>query len=178
MLSALTIHKGSAEERAAFIAGLGTQMRALDTRRREASGAPLEQALKTVTEAIQANWSTGGGRRLRLFIWSLWNQHTLCNLFDLCGGLDAALGDAVCIVFRAAMCGALTDDQKRRVLTDSGEMARFDLVEKHTPDGEVVYYPAWPLPPEDLAAVGRAAVAQEARYKAERARVTREAKAS
>jgi uncharacterized protein (DUF2236 family) len=46
------------------------------------------------------------------------------------------------VIFHAALCGDLTDEQKRRVLTDSGEMARWEQAERETPEGEAVLIPA------------------------------------
>ena len=43
----------------------------------------LQGALDVITEYLQSGWGTGGGRRLRQFVWSLWNGHHLLNLFDL-----------------------------------------------------------------------------------------------
>jgi hypothetical protein len=55
-------------------------------------------------------------------VWSLWNGSHLINLYDLSYGLDARLTDAVIVLFGAAMADALTEDQKRRILTYSGDL--------------------------------------------------------
>jgi hypothetical protein len=86
----------------------------------------LDGALSTVTEYLRIGWSTGGGRLLRHFVWSLWIGWLLVNLFDLSRGSDGTLTDAVISLFRAAMVGALTEDHLRCLLTESGEMRRWE----------------------------------------------------
>ncbi len=81
------------------------------------------------------------GRRLRHFVWSLWNGWHLVNLFDLSHGLDGVLTDAVITLFRAAMVGALTEDHLRCLLTESGEMRGWKEAEHETPEGFEVLYP-------------------------------------
>jgi hypothetical protein len=73
------------------------------------------------------------GRRLRQFVWSLWNESHLINLFDLCHGLDGPLTEAV-IVFHAALVGVLSEEHLRRLLIESGEMARWDSAQGQTPE--------------------------------------------
>lgn len=99
-----------------------------ETKQRRESVPPeeLDGALETITDYLKTGWSTGGGRRLRQFVWSLWNGHHLINLFDLSSGLDNRLTDAAIIVFRAAMLDALGEQQKRGVLEKSGEFARWE----------------------------------------------------
>jgi hypothetical protein len=72
-----------------------TQMRAAKARLKSVSPEQLDAALTTVTGYLRTGWTTGGGRRLRQFVWSLWNGWHLVNLFDLSRGLDGALTDAV-----------------------------------------------------------------------------------
>lgn len=85
----------------------------------------LTSALSTITDFLRTSSTTGGGRRLRQFVWSLWNDSHLINLFDLCHGLDGPLTDAVIIVFQAAIVGVLSEDHLRNLLVESGEMARW-----------------------------------------------------
>jgi hypothetical protein len=59
----------------------------------------LDAALSTLTELLRTNWTTGGGRRLRYFVWSLWNGWHLVNLFDLSHGLDGTLIDQLLLCF-------------------------------------------------------------------------------
>ena len=93
-------------------------------RRESIAGEELQGALDVITDYLQSGWSTGGGRRLRQFVWSLWNGHHLINLCDLSSGLDSRLSDAVIVTFRAAMLGSLKEDAMRTLLKNSGEFAR------------------------------------------------------
>jgi hypothetical protein len=102
-----------------------TAVRASEARLKSVSREELDAALSTLTEYFRTSWSTGGCRRLRHFVWSLWNGWHLVNLFDLSHGLDGVLTDAVITLFRAAMVGALTEDHLRCLLTESGEMRRW-----------------------------------------------------
>jgi hypothetical protein len=81
-------------------------MRASEAHLKSVSPEELDSALSTLAEYLRTGWSTGGGRRLRHFAWSLWNGWHLVNLFDLSHGLDSILTDAVITLFRAAMVGA------------------------------------------------------------------------
>jgi len=94
-------------------------MREAKQRRESVRPDELSKALDAITDYLASGWSTGGGRRLRQFVWSLWNGFHLINLYDLSSGLDGKLTDAVIVVFRAAMVDAFTEDQKRRVLQRS-----------------------------------------------------------
>ena len=57
------------------------------------SGGQQKECIKLL-QAASSSGSTGGGRRLRHFVWSLWNRWHLVNLFDLSRGLDGTLTDA------------------------------------------------------------------------------------
>lgn len=128
----------------------------------------LDEALTTITEAIRQHWSTGGGRRLRQIVWSLWNGETLINLYDALNGLDFELGYAVAKLLEAQLFGALdSDDYLRKVLTDSGEFARYDEVRDTTPDSEDVIYPPLAVSASRLRDLAEAATNKEARYEAE-----------
>jgi hypothetical protein len=134
-----------------------TAVRASEARLKSVSREELDAALSALTEYFRTSWSTGGGRRLRHFVWSLWNEWHLVNLFDLSHSLDGVLTDAVITLFRAAMVGALTEDHLRCLLTESGEMRRWKEAEHETPEGFEVLYPlpfwmpmlsyAWPSLP-------------------------------
>lgn len=145
-------------------------MKAVQVRRDSVTPDELQAALDTITKALTQHWSTGGGTRLRRFIWSLWNGWHLVNLFDLCSGLDCELGDAVLVVFRAQMVGALNEEQKRRVLARSGEFVRWEEARVETPEDEDVLYPP---PPLDADCLRR--LANSATRSAQRAEVARAA---
>lgn len=153
----MQLHEPTDEDRQLVVDEFARQMRRVEDRRKSVSDGELQAALATITDALTHHWSTGGGTRLRRFIWSLWNEWHLVNLFHLCSGLDHTLGDAVLVVFRAEMVGALTDDHKRAVLKNSGEFARWEEVRASTPDEEEVLYPPLPLAPEDLSRLARSA---------------------
>ena len=117
---------------------------------------------------FRSGWSTGGGRRLRQFVWSLWNGFHLINLYDLSSGLDGRLTDAVIVVFNAAMVDALNEDQKRRVLKESGEFARWEQASAETHDDEDVLYPPFPMGTDGLRRLAHSAIRQDKRMDAER----------
>ena len=70
-------------------------MRASEARPKSVSPEELDSALSTVAAYLRTGWSTGGGRCLRHFVWSLWNGWHLVNLFDLSHGLDGILTGSV-----------------------------------------------------------------------------------
>jgi hypothetical protein len=119
------------------------EMRATEARQKAVSTQQLTSALSTITDFLRTSSTTGGGRRLRQFVWSLWNDSHLINLFDLCHGLDGPLTDAVIIVFQAAIVGVLSEDHLRNLLVESGEMARWDSAQRHTPEHLDVFYPPY-----------------------------------
>jgi hypothetical protein len=92
---------------------LAAEMRATEALQKAVSAQKLTTALSTITDFLRTSSTTGGGRRLRQFVWSLWNDSHLINLFDLCHGLDGPLTDAVIIVFQAAIVGVLSEGLRR-----------------------------------------------------------------
>jgi hypothetical protein len=54
------------------------------------------------------------------------------------------------VIFSAAMCDVLTEQQKRKILTDSGEFARWEQARANTPEDEGVLYPPLPMSDETL----------------------------
>lgn len=138
------------QDKKAALEEFDAEMRAAKARLKSVSTEELDAALSTITEYLRTGWSTGGGRRLRHFVWSLWNGWHLVNLFDLSRGLDGNLTDAVIILFRAAMVGALKEDHLRCLLTESGEMRRWEEARRETPEDFEVLYPPPPLDPDAL----------------------------
>ena len=122
----MELHEPTREDEQMALDELSRHMGAIKARRNALSDDELRRALDTITDALRHHWSTGGGTRVRRFIWSLWNDWHLVNLFDLCAGLDHYLGDAVIVIFRAQLIGALSEEHKRRVLKDSGEFSRWE----------------------------------------------------
>jgi hypothetical protein len=146
------------------------EMKALKARQEAISAEDLDNAITVTIDYLRTGWSTGGGRRLRQFVWSLWNGWHLINLYDLSSGLDAVLTDAVILLFRAAMLDVLTEHQKRRILTDSGEFARWEECRVNTPKDEEVLYPPLALSAADLMTLAISAQRSEKRLENERRR--------
>lgn len=163
--NSIQLHEPTEQEQRDALDEFTRHMNAVDARRNSVDRAELQSALDAITDALTHHWSTGGGTRLRRFMWSLWNGWHLINLFDLCSGLDYQLGDAVLIVFRAQMVGALTEDQKRRVLAQSGEFARWEQMRADTPEDEEVLYPPPPLSTEELRRLANSATRSDQRPK-------------
>ena len=135
---------------------------------KEAAKAGLDEALATITETLQHHWVTGSGRRLRQIVWSIWNGHTLVPMWDVLGGFDHQLGRAVAKLLEAKLLGALDSDEiLRRVLKESGEFARFEDLERATPEDEEVVYPPSPVTAESLRKLADAIEKQEARMEAQ-----------
>ena len=144
-----------------------TQLRQIKEHQ-QAIKADLDTALVTITQAIRQHWSTGGGTRLRQIVWSLWNGDTSVGLYHVLGGLDYELARPVAKLLEAWLVGAVDDDKYlRRVLTESGEFARYDEAQRGTPEGEEVIYPPLPVSAERLRDLAEAATHKEARYEAE-----------
>ena len=137
-------------------------------RRDAISQEKLDEALKTVTDYLKIGWTTGGGRRLRQFNWSLWNGYHLLNLYDLSSGLDGHHTEAAIVIFHAAMVGALDEKQKRRMMKESGELARWERARAETPEEDVVIYPPFPMSTEELRRVAHSAEQFDMRLEQER----------
>ncbi len=164
----MELYEPSDDDKNAALDEFAHHMRAVEARRNSIPEDELQAALATITEALTHHWSTGGGTRLRRFMWSLWNDWHLINLFDLCAGLDYLLGDAVVTILRAQMVGALTEDHKRQVLKQSGEFSRWEEARAATPEEEDVLYPPFTLQTDDLSRLARSAEQLSKRIKAER----------
>ena len=76
------------------------EMQRAKERRESVPPEKLHEALETISDYLRTGWSTGGGRRLRQFVWSLWNGFHLINLFNLSSALDGRLTDAVVVVLK------------------------------------------------------------------------------
>jgi len=170
------IHFPTEEEQQATLNEFAREMQRVKERKDSVSQQKLQEALATISDYLKTGWSTGGGRRLRQFVWSLWNGFHLINLYGLSSGLDGRLTDAVIIVFHAAMVDALSEDQKRLVLKESGEFARWEQASAETPEDEEVLYPPFPMSTEGLRRVAHSAEQNDRRIeKQRRAEQAREA---
>ena len=84
------------------------------------------QSLRRLGEILRENPDTGTGVQIRALLWSLLNQHHVVNLWTLCGRLHDEPARHAAEVLTAALMGRLTDTQVKRVLTECGEMERWD----------------------------------------------------
>ena len=85
-----------------------------------------EHALMEIALCIRDNPDTGGAVQLRRFLWSIYNQHHLVNLWTMVNRLDSERSALVNEVVAAALVGNLQEDDIKRALVASGEMARWD----------------------------------------------------
>jgi len=88
-----------------------------------------EQALTKIALCIRDCPDTGGGVQLRRFLWSLYNQHHLVNLWTLVSRLDGERSALANEVLTAALVGNLKEEDIKRALVAAGEMARWDTVQ-------------------------------------------------
>ena len=171
------IHFPTEEEQQATFNEFAREMQRVKERKESVPLDKLNEALETITDYLKTGWSTGGGRRLRQFVWSLWNSFHLINLYDLSSGLDGRLTDAVIVVFNAAMVDALSEDQKRRVLNESGELARWEQASAEVPEDEDVLYPPFRMSSDGLRRVAHSAAQHDSRIEQQR-RAAREREAN
>lgn len=92
------------------------------------------QALDQVADTIRESPESEGGRHLRRFLWSLFNQHHVVNLRNLKDGLDPHHQRAVSELFSGWIDGLVSDDALRRALVHSGEMDRWDSLRLSAPE--------------------------------------------
>lgn len=162
------IHFPTEEEEQAALNEFVREMRRAEERKNSVSLDKLDEALDAITDYLKTGWNTGGGRRLRQFVWSLWNGFHLINLHDLSSGLDGRLTDAVIVVFNAAMVDALSEDHKRRVLKESGEFARWEQASAETSEDDEVLYPPFPMSTDGLRRVAHSAEQSDKRIEQQR----------
>jgi len=86
----------------------------------------LQQALEGIATSIQDGPDTSGGVQLRRFLWSLYNQHHLINLWRMTSSLDSQHAAWVSQVFAGALTGILKEADLKCALATSGEMSRWD----------------------------------------------------
>ena len=162
------IHFPTPEEEQATLKLFAREMQRSQARRDAISQEKVDEALNTVTDYLKTGWTTGGGRRLRQFVWSLWNGYHLLNLYDLSSGLDGRRTEAVIVIFHAAMVDALSEKQKRRMMEESGELARWEQARAETPEDDVVIYPPFPMSTEELRRLAHSAEQFDKRLEQER----------
>jgi hypothetical protein len=62
----------------------------------------------------------------------------------------------------------LSEEQKRSVLNESGEFARWEQASAETPEDEEVLYPPFPVSTDALRRLAHSAIQQESRLEKER----------
>ena len=85
-----------------------------------------EQALTKIALCIRDCPDTGGGVQLRRFLWSLYNQHHVLNLWTFVSRLDSERSALASEVLTAALVGNLKEDDIKRALLVAGEMTRWE----------------------------------------------------
>lgn len=164
----IRVHRPTEEEKQAAMDGFVAEIRQIRAAK-EAAKVGLDEAIPVITEVLTHHWSTGGGRRIREIVWSIWNGSTLISLWDALSGLDYRLSRAAAKLIEAKLAGALDRDKiLRRVLEDSGEFARYDEAAADTPEGEEVIYPPLSVSAERLRELADSAAAKENRVEAQR----------
>jgi hypothetical protein len=66
-----------------------SEIRDSKARREAISSEELENAIAVTTDFLKTGWASGGGRRLRQIVWSLWNGWHLINLYELTSTIAA-----------------------------------------------------------------------------------------
>jgi hypothetical protein len=157
-----------ADEQAAAVAELKRQMSEVRALRQSISVDELENAITQITAFLRTSSDTGGGRRLQQFSGASGIRIT-SSICTISRHIPVApLTDAVITMFREAMVGILTETQTRRLLTDSGELARWEHVCSQTPEDEEVLYPPPPASAEFLITLGVSAQRSKKRAEDER----------
>ena len=85
-----------------------------------------EQALTRIAVCIRDCPDTGGGMQLRRFLWSLYNQHHVLNLWTFVSRLDSERSALASQVLTAALVGNLKEDDIKRALLVAGEITRWE----------------------------------------------------
>lgn len=96
----------------------------------------VERALTGIAATIKEGPDTGSGVQLRRFLWSLYNQHHLVNLWRMTAVLDGKRAGWVSEVFAEAFVGVLKEDDIKRALLAAGEMERWDQARPSSEDVE------------------------------------------
>lgn len=89
---------------------------------RTAANQALNQIANTILEAPESDRAW----HLRGFLWSLFNQHHIVNLWSLKDAVDTRDKAAASDLFCGWMQAGVSEDSLRRALVDSGEMDRWD----------------------------------------------------
>lgn len=108
--------------------------------------AALKQAAPLLIRTLHDQWHTEQGTRIRQVLWSLYTSSHLVNLGKACTGLERPLADALLAAIGAHLIlGPEAEPVFDSILRESGEIARFEEVERATPEHLPVIYPDFPL---------------------------------
>jgi hypothetical protein len=102
---------------------------AADIARGRAEKERLKHALAGIAATIRQGPDTGSGVQLRRFLWSLYNQHHLVNLWQMTAPLDSKRAAWVSEVLASTFTGGLQEDDIKRTLLAAGEMERWDIAQ-------------------------------------------------
>lgn len=91
------------------------------------------KSLQRLGQILRENPVTGTGVQIRAFLWSLYNQHHVVNLWTLCSRLNDEPARLASDVLNAALCGRLTDSQVKQTLIECGELERWDRPHSPSP---------------------------------------------
>jgi len=129
---------------------LGATLREERRRARQVAAASAKvEPLRT--ETLTFHWGTGQGTRVRHILWSLYTCSHTINLGDACSGLDGRIAEALLAAIAARLIlGPQVESKLGDILRVSGEFARFDEMERSTPDHLPVIYPPPPADSQDL----------------------------
>lgn len=86
----------------------------------------VKEALVGIATTIRAGPDEKRGVRLRLFLWSLYNQHHLVNLWHIAGSFDSQHAAWISDIFTAAMANILQGSDLKEALVSAGEMERWE----------------------------------------------------
>ena len=86
----------------------------------------IEAAIAGVIAFLQRSWSSDAGLQLRRLLWSFWNSEHFVNCHNMGRCFDDSRCEHAITLFTAYFRGELKEDKIRRMLTESGEFARWD----------------------------------------------------
>ncbi len=93
-----------------------------------------EISLGRIATAIRENPDSPEGKQLRQFVWSIFNQHHVVNLWQMKQELGPQQSQWVADVLTAWLEGNLSENAIRSALKDSGEMDRWDNICLQAPE--------------------------------------------
>ena len=86
----------------------------------------VEKAITGIARAIKENPDTSGGVQLRHFLWSLYNQYHVVNLWNFVSRVSGDEAEDALQLLTAALHGKLSEDHIKHGLSISGELKRWE----------------------------------------------------